>query len=99
MINLVWDKIRDERTFALYAKRFIPKVYNLYLSEKSHRWDDINGNNVVSAIIHYTLITHDDLWTVRYTSWPDLLHDSMLYIIENRHLDEFWVEHEALKKL
>jgi len=91
---LVLDKIRDEKTFVLYAKTFVPKVYNLaYKLSDEYEWKDINGSDLIPMILKITIVL-DSAVNIDFESdrpYTQLLNDTMLYIIKNRHLDDFWV--------
>lgn len=105
MIKLPCDDIKNSDMFLLYAKRFIPFVFE-YATEicDRHMCKDINGNNDrIGLILRVTCGT--DLYAFMnmepktLSSYQWLLTATTHHIIEHRHLDEYWVQSELMKEL
>jgi len=96
---LVSDIIKDDKTFLLYAKTFIPQIYNYAVEHTSiYEWANFAGNDVINCImriLYSNNVTTPISPILSNHGYQVIMH----FVIMNRHLQDYWLQSYLLKKL
>lgn len=95
-MRLMFDPIKTDDAFLLYAKTFIPEIYKYATTVVPlYEWANINGNDMVNCILRVVSKYKEDPLIMSNCDFEFIMH----YIIMNRHLDDFWLQSYLMKIL
>jgi len=95
-MRLMFDPIKTNDAFLLYAKTFIPEIYKYAVSKTQlYEWANIHGNDVSNCILRVVSKDQKDPLIMSNNDFEYIMH----HIIMNRHLDDYWLQSYLMKIL